>query len=1064
MAVITGTAANDVLNGTVDADRIEGGAGNDRINAGAGDDEIFGGQGADILTGDAGNDRIYGEDGNDGVYGGGGDDFVDGGTGDDILIGDGGNDTLLGNDGNDRLFGGTGNDTLIGGAGADTINGEAGDDIIIWRSGDGADIINGGAGTDTLRLEFSAADITAALRNDLAAYKQWAAAQTQAAGSSAGLATQTSGASFTFASLGLTISVLEAVAVSVDGTVVAIDDLINAAPIAEAHVALTTSEDVAVEGTIAATDPDGDRLTFTVENGPDHGALTLDAATGAFIYTPPANVSGSDAFTVRITDPSGASTTQTVNVAVAAVADTPAVSTRDAVVALAQPVSGTDGDDKIVGNTEPEWVTFAVEIDAALSDVDGSETLSITLDGAPAEATFSAGIRQDDGSWLLSARDLPGLTLTAPVAAGDFAVKVNVTAIEATGETASNAAALNVSFDRSGLENDVIDGGHGNDVIDGGTGDDRLSGGSGDDVFIQRAGDGTDTISGGEGVDLVELVLSGRDVTPEFLADIAGFQDWMAAGAKGDFAITSLGLTVDSIEKLSITVDGRAVSIAELLNVAPVAVARAGLTTDEDLAVEGRVEAHDANGDQLTYAIEAGPSSGSVKLDAATGAFVYVPGQNKSGADSFSVRVTDAFGASVVQTVAVNVNAKADAPTVSASHVTHTLARLDTVTGTRGNDSLRGDQHVAQSTFALSIAAALNDTDGSETLAVRIGGVPSSATLSAGVRQSDGTWLLQSADLNGLQMTVANASPFTLQVTAIAQDGDSVAQSTASMNVSFAANANMADRFIATAGTDTYNGGAGTDTIDYSAMTTAVSVNLANGTASGPGRHTLISIENAVGTARNDTITGSSGDNVIEAGAGNDRVNGGAGNDRLIDGAGNDRYDGGSGYDILDYSASANAISVTNGRVTGQGDDRYSNVEKVVGTNFADTFNGGRGVDTFDGGAGNDWFRGYQGSDIFTGGAGNDTFHWRESDVVSGRRSQGVDTITDFGAGDILDLSAIVPGSGSQAAAANVKITDTAAGSMVAVKVGSAFYDVVLLQNVHGVTAASLYADGQLIA
>ena len=45
-----------------------------------------------------------------------------------------------------------------------------------------------------------------------------------------------------------------------------------------------------------------------------------------------------------------------------------------------------------------------------------------------------------------------------------------------------------------------------------------------------------------------------------------------------------------------------------------------------------------------------------------------------------------------------------------------------------------------------------------------------------------------------------------------------------------------------------------------------------------------------------------------------------------------------------------------------------------------------------------------------------------------------------------------------------VKVTDTAAGSMVSVKVGSAFYDVVLLQSVHGITTTSLLADGQLIA
>jgi hypothetical protein len=90
--------------------------------------------------------------------------------------------------------------------------------------------------------------------------------------------------------------------------------------------------------------------------------------------------------------------------------------------------------------------------------------------------------------------------------------------------------------------------------------------------------------------------------------------------------------------------------------------------------------------------------------------------------------------------------------------------------------------------------------------------------------------------------------------------------------------------------------------------------------------------------------------------------------------------------------------------------------------------------------------------------------------VVSGRKSQGVDVITDFSAGDRLDLSDITDGFlglnrlFGVDPASMVKVTDTSAGSVVAVKVGSAFYDVVLLQNVHGVTTASLLADGQLIA
>lgn len=1088
MAVLIGTAANDVMNGTTEADRMEGGAGNDRINAGAGDDEIFGGEGSDILTGDAGNDRIYGEDGNDGVYGGGGNDIIDGGNGDDTLIGDGGNDTIYGNVGNDRLFGGTGNDILEGGAGNDIINGEAGDDTIIWRSGDGSDTINGGAGNDTLEIYLSAADLTSEVRSDLAAYKQWAAGQTEAAGSTTALAAQTTGASFTFASLGLTISVLETVTINVDGAAFAIEDLINTAPVADAESQFAIQEDGVLEGAVAATDPDGDALTFTVEAGPANGTLTIDEATGAFVYTPTANASGADAFVVRISDPSGVSTTQIVKIDVAAVADAPSVSAANVEVVLAQPVIGTQSDDTITGNAVPEWATFALDIDAEVLDLDGSEALSIVIDGVPASAHLSAGEKQSDGSWLLSAADLSGLTMTAPTAV-DLELNVTATAAEANGHAASSSATVAVKFDHSGIDNDVIDGSGGNDVIDGNTGNDILVGGAGDDTFIQRAGDGVDIVSGGEGVDTVELALSAADVSPQFLADLSAFNEWMEAGAQGSFSFTTIGLTVDTIEDLSITVDGADVSIAQLLNVAPVADAQIAIATEEDTPIEGVIEASDANGDALTFTIAHGPSSGTVEIDRESGAFAYAPDQNTSGTDSFQVRITDAFGESVVQTVEITIDGKADAPTVSVSDVVHAVVRGNTHTGTRGNDHLRGDQPAAAAVVALAIAAALTDLDGSEAMTIRIDGVPPAATLSAGVAQADGSWLLQPADLDGLTMTTTAARDIALTVTATSQDGNSVASSSAVLNVAFQSAANsLDDRFIATTGNDIYEGGAGSDTVDFASLSNSVDVDLADGTASGPGRQELISIENIVGTARSDSITGSSVNNVIDAGAGDDRVDGGAGddiliggsghdrvdggagNDILIGGAGDDRYDGGSGYDLLDYSTATRSITVDDGRVSGMGNDRYSNIEKIVGSSFSDTFLGDRSVDVFDGGAGNDWFRGYKGSDVFTGGEGNDTFVWEERDVVSGWKSQGVDTITDFGAGDRLDLSDITGGFlglnwlfGSDPAS-QVKVTDTAAGSMVSVKVGSSFYDVVMLQNVHGVTAASLLADGQLIA
>jgi Ca2+-binding RTX toxin-like protein len=130
------------------------------------------------------------------------------------------------------------------------------------------------------------------------------------------------------------------------------------------------------------------------------------------------------------------------------------------------------------------------------------------------------------------------------------------------------------------------------------------------------------------------------------------------------------------------------------------------------------------------------------------------------------------------------------------------------------------------------------------------------------------------------------------------------------------------DTFEGSAGNDTLNGAAGSDTVDYLGSPAAAIVNLGTtslvaggvtvlgGTARDGygGTDRLISIENAIGSAFNDTITGGAGSNHLEGGdgtdrltgaAGNDTLNGGAGNDTLIGGVGVDNVGGGDGDDIL---------------------------------------------------------------------------------------------------------------------------------------------------------------------
>ncbi len=93
------------------------------------------------------------------------------------------------------------------------------------------------------------------------------------------------------------------------------------------------------------------------------------------------------------------------------------------------------------------------------------------------------------------------------------------------------------------------------------------------------------------------------------------------------------------------------------------------------------------------------------------------------------------------------------------------------------------------------------------------------------------------------------------------------------------------------AGADALSGGNGTDIALYDAATAAVTVNLATGGTGGDAAgDSYIGIENAMGSAYGDTLTGDAGANALWGLAGNDALAGGAGADTLKGGAGADRF------------------------------------------------------------------------------------------------------------------------------------------------------------------------------
>ncbi|MED4618630.1 tandem-95 repeat protein, partial [Priestia megaterium] len=99
---------------------------------------------------------------------------------------------------------------------------------------------------------------------------------------------------------------------------------VNDPPVGPVVVSLVTNEDTPVSSQITAFDPDGEVLTYTLQDPPTNGVAVVNA-DGTFTYTPNGNYNGPDTFTVLISDPSGAFIVTSVFVTVTPVNDVPVV-------------------------------------------------------------------------------------------------------------------------------------------------------------------------------------------------------------------------------------------------------------------------------------------------------------------------------------------------------------------------------------------------------------------------------------------------------------------------------------------------------------------------------------------------------------------------------------------------------------------------------------------------------------------------------------------------------------------------------------------------------------------
>ncbi len=225
-----------------------------------------------------------------------------------------------------------------------------------------------------------------------------------------------------------------------------------------------------------------------------------------------------------------------------------------------------------------------------------------------------------------------------------------------------------------------------------------------------------------------------------------------------------------------------------------------------------------------------------------------------------------------------------------------------------------------------------------------------------------------------------------------------------------------ADQLAGGDGGDIISGGTGADKLDGGIGNDSLDGGADNDTLIG-GTGT----DQLDGGTGNDSLTGGDGTDSISGGDGSDQLDGGTGNDSLAGGAGTDSLSGGTGADQLDGG-------IGNDSLNGGADN-----DNIIGADGTDSLIGGAGADTLDGGTGNDSLNGGAGGDTIIGGAGTDSLNGGDGgDVVFGGLGKDVllggagndvfkysnisdsgisvttrDVITDFTAGDKIDLSAI---------------------------------------------------------
>jgi Ca2+-binding RTX toxin-like protein len=982
-------SGDDVLFGEGDDDTLAGGEGADLLVAGAGDDFATGDLGDDRLEGGVGNDYLEGGDGEDQLFGETddiasaehGDDVLDGGADDDYLVGYGGHDALWGGGGNDQLFGDAdtvavehqgndyldgeagndtlrgygGNDVLVGGIGLDTLFGDEGDDEL--DGGDEDDDLYGGAGNDTLQDSAGANTLVGGAGSD---WLYGGIDSDQLHGDASDVLEPDQGDDYLDGGAG------DDYLWGFGGN----DQLFGGDGIDQ--LAGDAGDDY-LDGEAGADTIVGGAGVDELYGGDDADQLfgeagddVLDGGAGGNILVGGAGhdvlYGGDDAEQL---DADGT--------------DVPMIDQGDDFV------DGGGGDDTIWGHGGTDVLYGGDGADSIVAGdgndfVDGG-TGADTLWGNAGGDTF---VVDDVGDLVIEGVGEGTDTVESTVSYVlpdhvENLVLTTVDSVNATGNALDNTLTGTVGAN-------ILDGGGGNDTLIGDVGDDvyAFAIGAGQDV-IQESGPVTDqnaiVLGPGIGAGQVDVTRDGDDA----LLTVAGTSDQLRV--EGWF--TDRRGLVDSVRFSDMT----QLSLREIFNEAPTVAAPIldqPATEDSPFAFTVPAETFtDDAWDTATLTATLADDSALpawLSFDSGTRTFTGTP-TNDVGTLSVKVTATDAYGASVADTVDISIANTNDAPVVANpiadQPAQEGTAFLFTVPANAFADVDAGD--------TLTYAATL--TDGTALpawLAFESETRTFSGTPPAGWAGTPLTVRVTASDLLGASAT----DDFGVEIAGVftGTEGSDSLVGTTGADVLYGLGGD--DRLDGGPGPDAMYGGGGDDVYVVDEVGDTITENPGEGsdTVESAASYTLggdVEHLTLTGTG-NISGTGNALANVLTGNAGTNRLDGGLGADTMIGGLGDDTYvvddpgdtaaeNAAEGTDTVESSATlALGVDIEHLILTGTGSING------LGNELGNTLTGNVGDNRLDGGLG---------ADTLLGGVGNDTYVVDQAgDVVTELYNQGTDT------------------------------------------------------------------------